>query len=300
MKLQHLLGALLLTFSFQTYADDHSRTVAVSSYQDVLNLFNEIGYTAKQWQAGIREVPRVEIMSIPARWQTESQHIPVKDKKTIFFRLAGSGVLLANEKIAAERKTLQEKIQQKRAASDPWTLELARKYKVAKDETQSLTPEQLDKLLLRVDIVPPSLALAQAAEESGWGTSRFTIQGNALFGQWDFSGKGMKPKEQRAELGNYGLASFDKPLLSVEAYLLNLNTNRAYKKLREKRAAMRNSGKKPSGWELAKTLDKYSERGTAYIDTLHTIMRVNKLAATDEAYLWKKGTIRVEPTPDQP
>ncbi|MYM62950.1 glucosaminidase domain-containing protein [Pseudomaricurvus sp. HS19] len=299
MKLQHLLGALLLTCAFHTHADDHSRTVSVSNYHDVLNLFNEIGYTAKQWQAGIREVPRVEIMSIPARWQTESQHIPVKEKKTIFFRLAGSGVLLANEKIAAERKTLQNKIKQKSAASDPWTLELARKYKVAKDETQSLTPEQLDKLLLRVDTVPPSLALAQAAEESGWGTSRFTIQGNALFGQWDFSGKGMKPKEQRAELGNYGLASFDKPLLSVEAYLLNLNTNRAYKKLRDKRAAMRNSGKKPSGWELAKTLDKYSERGTAYIDTLHTIMRVNKLAATDDAYLWEKGTIRVEPTPDQ-
>ena len=64
----------------------------------------------------------------------------------------------------------------------------------------------LDKLKRRVDIVPPSLALAQAAEESGWGTSRFAIKGNSLFGQWDFSGKGIKPKEQRAELGNYGIA----------------------------------------------------------------------------------------------
>ncbi|EGM71558.1 glucosaminidase domain-containing protein [Shewanella sp. HN-41] len=74
----------------------------------------------------------------------------------------------------------------------------------------------------------PSLVLAQAAEESGWATSRFTVEGNAYFGQWDFSGKGMKPRQQRKALGNYGVAQFDTPLESVEGYLLNLNTSNAY------------------------------------------------------------------------
>lgn len=70
--------------------------------------------------------------------------------------------------------------------------------------------------------------LAQAAEESGWATSRFTVEGNAYFGQWDFSGKGMKSRQQRKALGNYGVAQFDTPLESVEGYLLNLNTSNAY------------------------------------------------------------------------
>jgi uncharacterized FlgJ-related protein len=148
-----------------------------------------------------------------------------------------------------------------------------------------------------VDTIPPSLSLAQAAEESSWGTSRFAIQGNALFGQWDFSGKGMKPKNQRKELGNYGIARFDTPQQSIEAYILNLNTHRAYKKLRDKRASMRENNIKPTGWELAKTLDKYSERGIHYIESLHSIMRYNKLIPADDAYLWSKGKIIVSPAP---
>jgi len=84
--------------------------------------------------------------------------------------------------------------------------------------------------------VPPSLALAQAAEESGWGTSRFAIKGNSLFGQWDFSGKGIKPKEQRENLGDYGIAAFDSPQDSIEAYMLNLNTHRAYQRMRQEHA----------------------------------------------------------------
>ncbi|MGI2103199.1 glucosaminidase domain-containing protein [Shewanella oncorhynchi] len=91
-------------------------------------------------------------------------------------------------------------------------------------------------LLERVDILPPSLVLAQAAKESGWGTSRFAREGNALFGQWDFKGNGMEPRQKRQGLGNYGLARFDTPFASVEGYLLNLNTHNAYQKMRDFRA----------------------------------------------------------------
>jgi len=291
------LAALLFCFTLPVLAQNDIRTVETSKYTDVLKLFDEIGYTAEHWQAGIREVPRIELTHIPERWQKQSPNIPVKDKKNVFFRLAGPGVLLANEKVSADREHMLNKIGNNKSSNDPWLIKLAQKYKVTDKGSSTLDNDDLSKLRNRVDIIPPSLALAQAAEESGWGTSRFAIQGNALFGQWDYSGKGIKPMNQRKELGNYGIAKFDKPQLSIEAYILNLNTHRAYKKLRDKRADMRANNTKPTGWELAKTLDKYSERGHHYVKSLHGIMSYNKLMPADDAYLWNKGIIIVSPLP---
>ena len=267
------------------------------NYNDVLQLFNEIGYTAEQWQAGIRVIPRIELTRIPQRWQTVTQTIPVNDKKNIFFRLTGSGVLLANEKIMNERQRMLAAIKNKDIEENEWLAALAVKYKVIEQESDKLDNQALIELKKRVDIVPPSLALAQAAEESGWGTSRFAIQGNSLFGQWDFSGKGIKPNEQRAKLGNYSVAAFESPQASIEAYMLNLNTHRAYERMRQKRAVFRQQEKEPTGWDLAKTLDKYSERGIEYVKTLHSIMRFNKLNDADHAYLWDKGRIVITPAP---
>jgi uncharacterized FlgJ-related protein len=263
----------------------------------VLQLFNEIGYTAEQWQAGIREVPRIEITNIPQRWQEVSQTIPVSDKKNIFFRLTGSGILQANEKILSEREHLLNAINKKDIQENEWLAALAVKYKVIKQESDKLDNAAMIELKKRVDIVPPSLALAQAAEESGWGTSRFAIKGNSLFGQWDFSGKGIKPKEQRTELGNYGIAAFESPQDSIESYMLNLNTHRAYERMRQKRAVFRQQNKEPTGWDLAKTLNKYSERGNDYVKSLHAIMSYNRLNDADQAHLWDKGKIVVSPTP---
>ena len=273
------------------------RTVESKNYNDVLQLFNEIGYTAEQWQAGIREIPRIELTNIPQRWQKVTQTIPVSDKKNIFFRLTGSGILQANEKIMNERERLLDAINRNDINENEWLAALAVKYKVIKNESDTLDNSALTELKHRVDIVPPSLALAQAAEESGWGTSRFAIKGNSLFGQWDFSGKGIKPEQQRAELGNYGIAAFDSPQDSIEAYMLNLNTHSAYQRMRQKRAVFRQQNKQPTGWDLAKTLDKYSERGTDYVKSLHSIMSYNKLNDADQAYLWDKGKIVVSPAP---
>jgi Bax protein len=273
------------------------RTVESKNYNDVLQLFNEIGYTAEQWQAGIREVPRIEITDIPQRWQEVAQTIPVSDKKNIFFRLTGSGILQANEKILSEREHLLNAIRKKDIQENEWLASLGVKYKVIKQESEKLDNAALIELKKRVDIVPPSLALAQAAEESGWGTSRFAIKGNSLFGQWDFSGKGIKPEEQRTELGNYGIATFESPQDSIEAYMLNLNTHRAYERMRQKRAVFRQQNKQPAGWDLAKTLDKYSERGNDYVKSLHAIMSYNRLNDADQAHLWDKGKIVVSPTP---
>lgn len=300
MPARSLLYLALTTFSgLQPAHSDTAiiRTVESKNYNDVLQLFDKIGYTAEQWQAGIREVPRIEITTIPQRWQETAQTIPVSDKKNIFFRLVGSGILQANEKIMSEREHLLKAINNKDIQENEWLASLGVKYKVIKQESDKLDHQALTKLRKRVDIVPPSLALAQAAEESGWGTSRFAIKGNSLFGQWDFSGKGIKPKEQRAELGNYGIAAFDSPQDSIEAYMLNLNTHRAYERMRQKRAVFRQQNKEPTGWDLAKTLDKYSERGNDYVKSLHAIMSYNKLNDADQAHLWDKGKIVVSPSP---
>jgi len=139
--------------------------------------------------------------------------------------------------------------------------------------------------LMRVDTVPPSLALGQAAYESGYGTSRFAREGNALFGQWTYGGKGMQPKQKRASKGNYGVAAYDWPLESVRGYMRNLNTHRAYQKLRDKRAAARSNDREPTGDELADTLTSYSERGAEYVRSLKGIMRTNELAVADHATL---------------
>lgn len=296
---RNLLYAALTLSGLQPAFGDTAviRTIESKNYNDVLQLFNKIGYTAEQWQAGIREVPRIELTHIPQRWQKVSQTIPISDKKNIFFRLTGSGILQANEKIMNERERLLKSIKNNDIDENEWIAALAVKYRVIKNENDQLNKPALTELKKRVDIVPPSLALAQAAEESGWGTSRFAVKGNSLFGQWDFSGKGIKPKEQRSELGNYGIAAFDSPQDSIEAYMLNLNTHNAYKRMRQKRAVFRQQNKQPTGWDLAKTLDKYSERGIEYVKSLHAIMSYNKLNAADKAYLWDKGKIIVSPVP---
>jgi len=174
--------------------------------------------------------------------------------------------------------------------------EIAAEYKVIDDGEVDLTDRVLqDKLLRRVDTLPPSLVLAQAAEESGWGTSRFAAEGNALFGMWTWSGEGVTPLQQRSGLGNYKIAAYETPLHSVIAYMHNLNTHQAYKELRVRRAELRKAGAKVTGWDLAKTLTKYSERGQAYVDSLHSLMNVNKLQPTDDTYLSDGPTILLIP-----
>jgi len=274
------------------------RTVVTQSTEDVFEIFDSVGYTAENWAKGVRVIPRIYMTRIPSRWKTESDKITVLRKKQIFFRLLAPVILRANELIVMEREELENL-----TAMNPEPgskemkalLDLGRKYKVTREDDEHLTAEQLAELKNRIDIIPPSLALAQGAEESGWGTSRFALLGNSLFGQWDFSGKGMKPEQQRSELGDYGLAAFDTPLDAVIAYTRNLNTHRAYTRMRQLRAEIREKGHEPTGFELADTLDKYSERGQAYVDGLHTIMRVNKLAAADLAHLANDEVILIEP-----
>jgi Bax protein len=289
-------SAVLILFltsiiSLPTLADNdknHFVDIEINSLDELMSLFKKHNYTSKDWQDGNREVPRLIFDGVREKWKKTSSQITVKEKKQVFFRLMAPLVLMSNENILAEREIVKSA-----ELSSKALLAIAKKYRVLSDTESSLTNEHRQQLLQQVDIMPPSLALVQAAEESGWATSRFAEEGNAFFGQWDFTGKGMAPKQQRKELGNYGVARFDSPLASVEGYMLNINTTAAYKKLRVLRAKLRQENKPITGLELAGTLDKYSERGQAYTEGLRSMIRYNKLQDVDEAYLSDTILIRI-------
>jgi len=262
----------------------------ISNLEEGLALFKELGYTEENWKKGVREIPRLNLMKIPGRWRSEtSRHIEVSLKKSIFFHILAPLALETNENILVDRARLLTLLRNPQSSWKPadrkYIIEIAEKYKVSAPAPQNIKLEFVKQLLEHVDIIPPSLALAQSADESGWGTSRFAAEGNALFGQWSWDENAIKPKQQRAGMGNYGLARFDTPLGSMTAYMHNLNTHNAYQKLRQKRAAIRAEKLKPTGMELVSTLDKYSERGQDYVDDLLSIIRVNHLEQVDSAYL---------------
>ena len=166
------------------------------------------------------------------------------------------------------------------SATEQETLdEFALQYRLQDSE---LSPVDLvDELLVRVDIIPVSLALAQAATESAWGTSRFAREGNNIFGQWCFDeGCGLVPG-QRADDASHEVKSFATVEASIRAYFRNLNTNPSYAYLRELRAQMRIKDKPLDSRALAQGLLRYSERGHVYISEIHDIIRINDLLSFD-------------------
>lgn len=268
------------------------------SVVQVEQLIKDLNYTPEAWQAGIREVPRLYITNVPMHWREKtSKELDVQTKKWVFFQFLGPLVLHSNEIIQADRDRIKLIIKALRSSAavssedQAFLLEMATTYKVIEGESDLTDRTLQDTLLRRVDTIPPSLVLAQAAEESGWGTSRFAAEGNALFGMWTWGGKGVVPLQQRSDLGNYKIAYYETPLQSVVAYMNNLNTHQAYRELRARRAELRKAGVKVSGRELAKTLTRYSERGQAYVNSLLSLIKMNKLQLTDDAYLGNGPTI---------
>jgi len=300
--LAETLMAALLAMPMFAQVTPTDEKVPCRNYKDVLALFNRLGYTQKAWQAGIREIPRVYLADVPDTWRERSARgLSVGDKKRLFFRLIAPIVLRINELILEDRaraKELTERLAHGQSVTpddQAWLTELAVKYKVLKSTSERLDSDAFAELLMRVDVVPPSLSLAQAATESGWGTSRFAAQGNALFGQWTW-GKGLKPSEQRtSKFGDQRIAAFDSTAQAAYSYALNLNTERAYRDLRLKRADLRRKNLRISGTVLAETLLNYSERGPAYVEDLKALILQNRLDDADDAYLRHMAVIHIVP-----
>lgn len=162
-------------------------------------------------------------------------------------------------------------------------LEVAEEYGL--EEFDPLTEDGWDVLLRRVDAVPPSLALAQAANESGWGTSRFAREGHNYFGHWCFvEGCGLVPSS-RPQGASHEVAAFNSPRHSVERYMHNINNHEAYTDLRRLRSVLRDNGEMLDGNRLVEGLGRYSERGQDYVDEIRSMIRIDDLTQFDVAVL---------------
>lgn len=209
----------------------------------------------------------------------------IPSRKKAFFGYFRPLVEIQNETLRADREQVRKlalKIQKGETLNTQQKQQLrrfARKYHVL-EEDEPLGDHIDDisaELLERVDTIPPALVLAQAANESSWGRSRFAQKGNNYFGQWCFKkGCGMVPNN-RQEGAIHEVRSFQSPRESVAAYFNNINSHPAYKGLRELRAQLRARGEEVTGRKLAEGLRRYSERGEAYVEELRTMMRVNSL-----------------------
>lgn len=199
----------------------------------------------------------------------------VSEKKRAFFTFMKPLVESENKAILATRNRLIELHAEEGYSPKErsWLMTLAANYRVEPFSPDS--PEDREALLTRVDLIPLSLALAQAANESAWGTSRFASEGNNIFGQWVFGkGKGIVPKD-RDEGATHEVARFETVSDSIRSYLHNLNTLWAYQPLRDLRREQRARGEVLDGETLALGIGSYSSRGDAYIKEIQRLIRIN-------------------------
>ena len=235
--------------------------------ETVLNLFKDVEYDLSQVRSK-KLVKPIYFTQFPRDLDALKS---VELKKETFIKIVLPLIVAENERILADRKKLLI-LNNKKFTTDLeklWIRQKLLEYKVKKAD--------LKELLTRVDIIPTSIALAQAAKESGWGTSRFALEGNAIFGQWTWSGQGIAPLD-RANNKDHKILKFPILRASVKAYQNNLNTHRSYSKFREKRLILREGNKQISGLKLTNTLNNYAQTGSEYTKILNQIIKQNRLS----------------------
>jgi Bax protein len=204
----------------------------------------------------------------------------VPTMKRTFFAFLRPIVAAENDRIRAQRGELRELRETLAAGEQPGWLARRRLRRLAGEYEVPWQPEDpaavAATLARRIDVVPPDLALTQAAKESGWGRSRFAVEGNNLFGQWCYEpGCGLVPG-QRAAGEQHEVAAFDSVDEAIRRYMNNLNTHERYRVFRERRAALRSGDRPLSGRALLPGLLGYSERGEVYLDELQAMMQQNR------------------------
>ncbi len=253
--------------------EEHDNTVSLNA-ETTINLFEDLGYDLKGVRAG-QKVKPIYLTKLPKDIKTLGD---TKKKRELFIKIILPLILNENEKITEDRKKLF-KILAKNFNTVGERVWLKRRFKEYKIEDQDLT-----KLKMRMDIIPVSIAIAQAANESGWGTSRFALEGNALFGQWTWSKKGISPKKADPNQ-THKILQFQILKASVRAYKNNLNTHRAYQEFREARAKLRQTNSELDGLQLTKYLTNYASIGEKYVRILEDIIEKNSLTDFDHANL---------------
>ncbi len=235
--------------------------------ETVIQLFKDVDYDLRK----VRNDKLVKPIYFTQFPQDLDNLQSVNLKKETFIKIVLPLIVAENEKILDDRQKLKI-LSEKKFTSDlekQWLRQKLLEYKVKKGD--------LNELSVRMDIIPVSIALAQAAKESGWGTSRFALEGNAIFGQWTWSGQGIAPLRRDGDK-NHKILKFPILRASVKAYKNNLNTHKSYAKFREKRKSLREKNKNVTGLSLTGTLKNYAQTGSEYTKILNQIITQNRLS----------------------
>jgi Bax protein len=257
-------------FSLNNLETDSVRLNATTIKQ----LFDDTGYNL----IDVRKNKLVKPVALTLLPQEIKNIENVKKRKELFIQIVLPLIIEENNNIKLDRRTLFSIINKSN------NTDLEKRWLNKKYKQYGVKSKDLSILKMRMDIIPASLAIAQAAKETGWGTSRFAQEGNALFGQWTWSGEGLRPKNAK-EGKNHKVMKFNILQASVRAYQRNLNTHSSYKDFRKARAKLRDSNKSLDSIELSKYLNKYAETGSQYVEVLQKIITQNKLKDFDDAKL---------------
>ena len=262
-----------ILFDIFSLNDLESDTVRLSA-STIKQLFDDTGYNLND----VRKKKLIKPVALTLLPQEITMIEDIKKRKDFFIQIVLPLIVKENNNIRLDRKTLFKIINKSNNTSTEkqW---LEKKYK-----QYGINSRDLSTLKIRMDEIPVSLAIAQAAKETGWGTSRFAQEGNALFGQWTWSGDGLKPKD--AKIGeSHKVMKFKVLQASVRAYQRNLNTHSSYKDFRKARAEFRDANLPLDSIKLSEYLNKYAETGSQYVEVLQKIIMQNKLKDFDDAKL---------------
>ena len=254
--------------------DDLPSDVVRLSASTIEQLFKDTNYTLSD----VRDTKLVKPIALSLLPREMKKIESTKKRKNLFIQIILPLIVEENNKIKLDRRKLFS-ILNKSKNSD-----IEKKWLNKKFKQYGVLNKDLSTLKVRMDIVPTSLAIAQAAKETGWGTSRFALEGNALFGQWTWSGEGIKPAGADDD-ATHKIMKFKILKSSVRAYQRNLNTHSSYKQFRMARAELRDNRNKLDSLLLANYLDKYAETGKVYVKIIKQIIKQNNLTDFDDVKL---------------
>ena len=262
-----------LLFDIFSLNDLETDTVRLDA-STIKELFDDTDYKLKD----VRQTKLVKPIALTLLPNEIKMIENTTERKEFFIQIILPLILQENNNIRSDRRTLFGIINKSKNTN------LEKKWLEKKYKQYGVVSKDLSVLKIRMDIVPVSLAIAQAAKETGWGTSRFAQEGNALFGQWTWSGEGLKPKESDETKG-HKVMKFNVLQASVRAYQRNLNTHRSYKNFRLARAELRDRDKPLDSLILSKFLNNYAETGDKYVEVLQKIIKQNNLKDFDDSKL---------------
>ncbi len=259
------------------YEDIPTATIRLSA-STIRQIFEDTNYNLKDVRKN-KLVKPVNLDHLPKEMKMIEN---TKKRKNLFIQIVLPLILEENNQIKLNRKKLFSILNKNNNS------EAEKKWLNMKFKQYGINNKDLSTLKIRMDVVPVSLAIAQAAKETGWGTSRFAQEGNALFGQWTFSGEGLKPLSIDTDK-NHKVMKFIILQSSIRAYHRNLNTHSSYKKFRKLRAESRDNDEKLNSLLLAECLDKYAATGSEYTEILKKIIKQNSLTDFDDVKLLPKS-----------